>query len=161
MLTSVSAFTNTLAYNLTMFCTNTACMCPGRAVTFGLSSASKQGLASVKYLIHAWTNNYSIRQKQLSDFCNSFHQKSTSGQHSFCTDMSGHFRTTQTLFQTTDNYRTTVTTQGDTENITNSENSPTIQAAAYNTSHIPFFCTLPVNKWLFSSMLALVKNTHN
>ena len=29
---------------------------------------------------------------------------------------------------------------------TYSENSPTIQAAAYNTSHIPFFCTLPVNK---------------
>ena len=50
MPTSVSAFTKTLAYNLTMFCTNTACMCPGRAVTFGLSSASKQGLASLKYL---------------------------------------------------------------------------------------------------------------
>ena len=31
-----------------MFCTNTACMCPGKAVTFGLSRASKHGLVSVK-----------------------------------------------------------------------------------------------------------------
>ena len=61
-LTSVSAFTNILAYSLTMFCTNTACMCPGRAVTFGLSRASKHVLASDKYL--QYNNNCDVIKDQ-------------------------------------------------------------------------------------------------
>lgn len=38
---------------------------------------------------------------------------------------------------------------------TYSENSPQIQAAAYNTSQMPIRCMLPVNRWALSSRVAI------
>ncbi|TNN59663.1 hypothetical protein EYF80_030149 [Liparis tanakae] len=41
------------------------------------------------------------------------------------------------------------------EKSTYSENSPQIHAAAYNTSQMPFRCTLPVIRWALSSRVAI------